>query len=357
MGKIDDVTNYIKSYPKTVTFLLHVTFWAAFFSLPFLLSDGSPFDPETLKQDIHLMEDIQGKPFFFLLQIGGLLLAFYVNAFVLAPRYFTQSKYLRYILSVLVLVNVLAMLNIILGKWLFQVSGSISFPQRFRVFPIILGVLLGLIFHLAKAYILKEKQVQSQQSEQLQTELKFLRSQVNPHFLFNVLNSLVSLARKKSDELEPSLIKLSQLLQFMLYDSDQEIISLTDEVEYLNSYIDLQRLRFGQTVPIAFTVTAQNDLAVTIAPMLLIPLVENAFKHGIGLIKSPHISIRLNYENGQLAFEVENAFADHDTKDGGSGIGLNNLQRRLELLYPGKFEFNTRVDDHLFTATLKIDLQ
>jgi LytS/YehU family sensor histidine kinase len=91
--------------------------------------------------------------------------------------------------------------------------------------------------------------------------------------------------------------------------------------------------------------------------MLLIPLVENAFKHGIGLIKSPHISIRLNYENGQLAFEVENAFADHDTKDGGSGIGLNNLQRRLELLYPGKFEFNTRVDDHLFTATLKIDLQ
>ncbi|HVS97898.1 MAG TPA: histidine kinase [Puia sp.] len=170
-----------------------------------------------------------------------------------------------------------------------------------------------------------ERLRQEKETEHLRTELSFLRTQVNPHFMLTVLNSMVLLARKRSGLLEPVLMELARLMNYMLYDANRELICLEDEIGYLRAYIDLQLLRCGSDVTVRFTVPEPVG-SRRIEPMLLIPLVENAFKHGIGLV---------------------------------------NLTRRLEMLYPGRYELqwtdNLHVDlgesEHWFIIQLNIPLQ
>jgi LytS/YehU family sensor histidine kinase len=137
----------------------------------------------------------------------------------------------------------------------------------------------------------REEKIKSDlENERLKSELSFLRSQISPHFMFNLLNSMVSLARKKSDLLEPMLIKMSEILRYMLYEKDDSKIPIEKEHAYLNNYIDLQILRFGKKVKVNFESNLENT-SLLIEPMLLIPFVENAFKHGTGMIKEPTIDI------------------------------------------------------------------
>jgi sensor histidine kinase YesM len=193
---------------------------------------------------------------------------------------------------------------------------------------------------------------------QLGMELKFLRSQISPHFLFNILTNLVSLARKRSDQLESSLLMLSGLMRYMLYDADKKI-SLQQEVEYLESYVALQKLRFGREVKIDFNIElSQEGTNYSIEPMLLIPFVENAFKHGTGYEDQPYIDISLMVSNGVLVFRVKNKF-DREaeaSKDDNSGIGLSNVRSRLSLLYPNRFDLVIQKDGHLFSIHLTLKL-
>src|SRR5690606_35757520 len=144
---------------------------------------------------------------------------------------------------------------------------------------------ISLIYRRVIDRITREKTLKDQRAAQLDSELKLLRSQINPHFLFNVLTSLISLARKKSDKLEPSLLRLSDLMHYLLYESQHDIVPLTQEVDYLKSYIALQRLRFGNDVPMDIMLPQAEEMDnLHIEPMLLVPFVENAFKHGTGWI-------------------------------------------------------------------------
>jgi len=175
--------------------------------------------------------------------------------------------------------------------------------------------------------------------------------------MFNVLNNMVALARKKSDLLEPSLIKLSQLLRYMLYETDEDKVLLEKEVEYLQSYVDLQKQRFGKNVKIT-TSLEQIENGHTIEPMLLIPFVENAFKHGTGLILNAEIDVKLQVKSGVLYFSVLNR-CSHDiaeTKDKTSGIGLNNVKRRLNLLYHQNHSLQIDKKDGWFTVSLQLNL-
>jgi len=204
-----------------------------------------------------------------------------------------------------------------------------------------------------------EKTRKEKENENLKTELSFLRSQVSPHFIFNILNNMVSLARKKSDMLEPSLIELSKLMRYMLYENDDERVSLNREVEYLKSYIALQLLRFGDDVTIMFN-PPDNINAYYIEPMLLAPFVENAFKHGVGMIEDPQINIVLKVDDvtGWLDFKVMNTVAPQQhTKDKSSGIGLTNVKRRLELLYREDYKLDIMQNDNVFIADLKLKLK
>jgi LytS/YehU family sensor histidine kinase len=196
-------------------------------------------------------------------------------------------------------------------------------------------------------------------AEQLSIKLKFLRSQISPHFIFNVLTNLVSLARKRSEQLEPALIMLSDLMRYMLYESDEKKVPLSREIAYLKSYIELQKLRFGDAVLIETDIDlAQSDIRQHIEPMLLIPFVENAFKHGMG-VDNPLIQIRLAANDGTLAFDVKNRFNDdeNNSKDTSSGIGLENVRTRLTLLYPKMHELQVNKQDNLFHIHLTLRLK
>jgi sensor histidine kinase YesM len=193
---------------------------------------------------------------------------------------------------------------------------------------------------------------------QLEMELKFLRSQISPHFLFNILTSLVSLVRKKSDQLETSLLMLSGLMRYMLNDAGKKI-TLQQEMEYLESYIALQKLRFGHDVKITFhTEVPDEQKNYSIEPMLLIPFVENAFKHGTGYVDQPFIDINLAAREGVLDFQVRNKFDQeaNTSKDESSGIGLNNVRSRLTLLYPGRHDLLIHTERQLFSIHLTLRL-
>ena len=202
-----------------------------------------------------------------------------------------------------------------------------------------------------------DQQNQQRQEENLKTELSFLRSQVSPHFIFNVLNNMVALVRMKSDQLEPTIINLSSLMQHMVYETDEEKVLLQKEVDYLQSYIDLQRQRFGAKLNLKISLKVPEE-DYSIEPMLLIPFVENAFKHGVGLIKDPEIDIDLFTKNGLLYFSVRNRF-NPDTKevrDKTSGIGLANVRRRLNLLYGNDHQLLVTRDNNWFLVSLQLKL-
>jgi LytS/YehU family sensor histidine kinase len=178
---------------------------------------------------------------------------------------------------------------------------------------------------------------------------------VNPHFLFNILNNICSLARKKSDETENAIIKLSQIMRYMLQDSKDEKVSLEKEVEYLQSYIELQRLRLPEAVKIDFAIDGRPEM-YSIEPLLLIPFIENAFKHGVSYQDSSEITIRLVCREHSIFFTVGNHIAKRmgDGIEQGSGIGLKNVTRRLELLYPGKHQLQISDDGHQYNVELDI---
>ena len=223
-----------------------------------------------------------------------------------------------------------------------------------------------IVFGLSIAYFfLKEwSRVEKMRSElaavQLNTEVKFLKSQVNPHFLFNTLNNLFSMAQKKgNDDLADGISKLSGMMRYMIYESNEEKVPLKKEIEYLQDCVLLNKLRYADKEAIVkFDYPSETD-GIFIAPMLFIPFVENAFKHGVVIGQSSDINILLSVNNNELTFTCMNADHSHVQKMNGdsSGVGLENVKRRLELLYPGKHQLQITKADNLYKVELKINLQ
>lgn len=338
MDKILAKPWFYKSAPVIIWFLLLI--------LPFLSSPGN------IPIEAHHR---------FLINIfisNSLLLAiFYIHTYWIYPRF----KDMGAIWYVLILTALFA------GYWLYwyffwrtphgpppfmdQRAGKPGFQQQrgfqprdggpHSFMPVLspfIALLCSYCYRVILDNALREQLIKERETIHLRTELNFLRSQISPHFMFNTLNNLVSLSRKKSDLLEPAIINLSQIMRYMLYESDDNRVPLSKELTYLKSYVDLQLLRFGNKVKVTLNITGNTEL-MTIEPMLLIPFVENAFKHGTGMLESPLIMIALNInETGDtLEFRVVNSVNEADeSKDKSSGIGLVNVQRRLAILYPDK---------------------
>ncbi len=283
---------------------------------------------------------------------------FYTNAFYLCPRLLNRRYWWLYIPAALLLLFVSFQLKYhIMAGW-FPGLLQNKAAYRFVFGPSVAVLVISLLYRKILDRIYEERRQKEKQAEQLSTELKFLRSQISPHFLFNVLTNMVSLARKKSDQLEPSLIMLSELMRYMLYNTGGAKVSLQKEVTYLNSYIALQQLRFGSDVDIRSDMPAPASLEnCTIEPMLLIPFVENAFKHGTGVDK-PVIRIQLSVQEDVLTFEVENNFdtMQDTSKDDSSGIGLANVTSRLELLYHRHYTLTVNNENNRFLVHLTLKL-
>jgi LytS/YehU family sensor histidine kinase len=212
----------------------------------------------------------------------------------------------------------------------------------------------GIIRHLYN-YIRLKNATQQLRIEKQAAELNYLRSQTNPHFLFNTLNNIYSLARDKSDLAPESILRLSKILRFMLYETRGEFISIEQEVKIIDDYISLEQLRYDESLRVNFNHNIE-DMKQAIPPLLLISLVENAFKHGISETRgSAFVDIHLSVNKRQLEFTVKNSsdgFRERNVKE---NIGLSNIRRQLELLYK---ESNLTVanGDSVFTANLKINL-
>ena len=190
--------------------------------------------------------------------------------------------------------------------------------------------------------------------EKLQSELKFLRSQTNPHFLFNTLNNLYHLARKKSSNTPDAILKLSGLMRFMLYECTAASIPIAKEIELIHDYIELEKLRYNERLAIDFIVEVENENQ-SIAPLLLMPFVENAFKHGASeSTGNIWVDIFLKIEKNNLVFIVKNS-RDSDDKLTGDGIGLKNIKRQLDLIYPDHV-LEIKNEREEFAIFLKINL-
>jgi two-component system LytT family sensor kinase len=338
----------IKLNTKYTTVLLHIAVWCMLLVLPHFFIPG-----------VHRNEEPGFLPgsFFIITNIYHIGL-FYFTAFVLYPLFFNKKNWWLFIL---------AMAGILIGSFYLKLLMTrLWYPEVILhgwtnvilFFPTLIFLVVSIVYRLIIDKIESDKKQKEIIAEQLSVKLKFLRSQINPHFIFNVLANLVSLARKRSEQMEPALIMLSDLMRYMLYESDEKRVTLSAEIDYLKSYIELQKLRFGSDVKIDAEMNlSQTESQYSIEPMLLIPFVENAFKHGMGM-DEPFIEIKLWVDNGWLKFDVKNKFTDADeNKDESKGIGLENVKSRLILLYPKEYELVIKKSNNLFHVQLTLQLK
>lgn len=233
------------------------------------------------------------------------------------------------------------------------------FPEMLRrsgTFALLMLFMSGFI-KIAMEWFKSEKQREALKVANLNAELKFLKSQINPHFLFNSLNTIYSLAHRRSPETEHALVKLSTIMRYMIYQSNEDKVPLQTELRYLQDYIDIQRLRMARNIPVEVTVEGEDGADLEIAPMLLIPFVENAFKHGISYTEPSYIHIRMHIgQDGVFQLVVRNRLFRQRMAEKG-GVGLNNVLKRLSLLYTDAHTITVREHGEEFIADLKIALK
>lgn len=338
---------------KWIAILLHTGFWVLLYALPFFLRQpyhGDKAQPPLITNE--RFEIHNGITFLTWIAI------FYLNVFFLLPRYYFKKHYNRYFAALGLVLLFFSVVNwgsfrLLLPEHVFRIPVFILA----YLFPCLFFVAISTAYAMFQDRIRTDRLAKEKETETLKTELLFLRSQVSPHFLFNVLNNMVALARKGSDQLEPSLIKLSSLLRYMLYETAEEKVLLEKEVAYLKSYIDLQTQRFRKMAPVHIALK-EPDAAYEIEPMLLIPFVENAFKHGVTLEPDARIEVELSAEKGLLQLLVRNKYQENDSgqKDKNSGIGLANVARRLNLLYKNGHTLLINKKDGWFTISLQLNL-
>jgi two-component system LytT family sensor kinase len=325
-------------------FIFHIVLWTTWISFPFFLY---PADDRFRQFAIAIIPIVLSN-----------IPLFLINSDWLIPRIFRKRGLGGYLLSLLILIAVYTVFQMALKEW---VIPDDLMHRHWDVFWSMVNVLFVTGISTGYGFIVymleQEKAAREAQEEQLKSELSFLRSQISPHFIFNILNSIVYLIRTGSSQAEPVIIKLSELMRYMLYGSGDVHVPLEKELDYLKNYIELQKIRFEEDVDIQFKM-AGSPGSYFIEPMLMIPFVENAFKHGVGLIKSPVIDISLTIENSKLHFFVKNKFSDDPggEQDDSSGIGLRNVRRRLELLYPGFHELQIQRKEGWFEVKLELQL-
>jgi two-component system LytT family sensor kinase len=333
------------------TIFWHISIWMLAFGLPYLLDDHDP------RRRIITSQEETAFFYLRLFTYGFWVAVFYLNSNLFTKHFIYRRKYISYTLLLLAIFAIVLFFHGLAFQSILTCDYTLLRAVRFNFPTFVLTIAISTIYRMSKDQSQAEKHIQETRQENMRTELSFLRSQISPHFLFNVLNNIVAMVRLKSEGLEDTVIKLSSLMQYMLYETDGEKVLLKTEAEYLQSYIDLQQQRFGGKVKIETHFELSNDWD-EIEPMLLIPFVENAFKHGVGLIHDPQIHIRLETRDKVLRFSVRNKYNrdSFESKDKISGIGLANVTRRLNLLYERNHGLDIRQEGLWFEVSLTLNL-
>lgn len=290
----------------------------------------------------------------------------YISMYILIPKFLLKRKFIFFIVSYLILLLITSIC--IQRPIIFFYVEPIYFPSwnsegyftitelMNTILDVNIAAIIPLGFSFFKFYYNSQQRTLTLEKEKIETELIQLRNQVHPHFLFNTLNTLYALIIKKSNTAETAVLKLSRLMRYMLYEANTPKVSLTKEIEYLKNYIDLEKLRFDDSIDISFN--SESDKDYKISPFLLIPFVENAFKHGTSSSKRSWIIINIFTRKKELVLQVENSkFSGTNTKhDSIGGIGFNNVKKRLQLLYPDQYTLKIKDNELSYEIILKLNL-
>ncbi len=369
----------MKNNKKIIIVITHIALWAILISAPFIFTQRPADEP--IKYSNHFIVN-------FISNNVYLVLFYYLNTLVLIPKLLVSRKWGWYILTVVACFIGFLYIPREISLW---ITGPDDTMKRFmdavaeqgKKFPKMGGggpggprpksnwffafnsktaiyflvYTVGTCIAVVQRWFKTDEVRKEVETEKLNTELSFLKTQINPHFFFNTLNNIYSLAVVKSEQTAPTVMKLSSIMRYILSDTQANHVPLENEIDFLKNFIDLQSVRLTDKVHVNFTVSGEPENK-QVAPLLLIPFVENAFKYGVSTKENTNIDISLKATDDKISFFVTNIIVstDHGIIDG-TGIGINNVKRRLELLYHEKHTLITKKENNQFIVQLDILLK
>lgn len=345
--------------------LYHIPFWVAYHCMWWAIAIGSISE---VANNIMIFSPYSIKSAFYVIFQA---LGVYFNLYFLIPKYLENGRYVLYVC--LLLLTIICTAAVIAagypisawlsGKSLTSLYGTgVNFMHFFQINTLLSTVAsatLAMSVKLTKNWIQARRREQLLQTEKLETELKFLKYQFNPHFLFNTINSIFFLIHKNPDMASASLAKFSDLLRHQLYENNDKLIALSKETAYLENFVELERLRQNENLVIDVVIDEHYNGHLGIVPFILMTFVENAFKHVSKDDDKPNwIKIKINSSQSQMFFMVSNSTSSSVTKSAVNygGIGLQNVRRRLELLYPKQYDLEIKDNNNRFEVNLCLPL-
>lgn len=341
---------------KPVAGIVHAVAWAVLFGMPFFFTGR--------EQSVTIESYLR-----FVIVPLSFMVVFYINYFFLIEKYLFIRHTGNYLLSNVLLIAVVMFGVHLLMHSLPHPTSEIARPapslqdsiRFFTINAFLYSLVAGLsvAIKMTGGWYKVETERKELEKSNFEAELKNLKSQLNPHFLFNTLNNIYSLIAFSPEKAQQAVHDLSKLLRYVLYDNNQHFVPLGKEIDFIRNYVDLMRLRLSEQVEVKVNLPEEGYEGILIAPLLFISLIENAFKHGVSNSKPSFIHISIHVEEGEkISCTIQNSYFPKDNQDkSGSGIGLVNLQKRLELLYPGHYTLRCECVDDTYLSGLILNLK
>lgn len=331
--------------------LLHIGVWAFLFLFPLLIMDSPRFRASYLERSLIPM----------VFYIG----LFYLNYFYFVQNLLFKRKYWQFVLPNIGIIAASAFTILYLYILIFH-GGEMPEGRRGKPFPWMLVIIKDIFFfsmivgfsiaiRATNRIFKEEKRREKEQSERLKSELTYLKYQLQPHFFFNTLNNIYALIDAFPDRAKGTVLKLSKLMRYVLYKSEEPRVHLKAEMNFIQNYVELMRIRYADHVQIEVHLP-EADLNEEVPPLLIVPLLENAFKHGVDAMKESFIKIEIQLNEENLDIQIQNSyFPKNEEDESGSGIGLENLRKRLDLLYlEHEYSFDYQLNAGVYLSHLKL---
>jgi len=346
---------FSKDNTQRYEIVFHILFWVIHFVYRlYLVGYSYTYDNNELYAQLLLLP----------VRIGST----YFTIYFVLRRYLFQKRLIGFLFWLIVsVIGTVFIHRIVLYEIIYSYAPQLNYDRSvfwdfksithsvIYIYPV---VTLAVIIYVVHEWFKKEKLRLETQKEKLEAELKYLKNQINPHFLFNTINNIYSLVLEKSKKAPDALLKLSDMLNYLLYESNTDEIHLSKEIQNIQDYIELEKFRYGDKLEVIFNYEVRSS-EIRIPPLLLLPFVENSFKHGAGeSLKDSWIHINLNEENHHLTFKVENSIDENVAikNEENGGIGLSNIKKRLELMFHNKHKLKTLKSSESFIIILQLDL-